>query len=64
MRIDASLCDRCGDLHPTEQIQRTAHILTSGEDVAYKVIDHTDLELCPNCASIFNSLIKKFLEPL
>lgn len=63
MKIDACLCDRCGALHPASSMQRTAHVPSGDGETVYMVIDHTDLELCPTCASTFNSLLIKFLEP-
>lgn len=61
MRVEANSCDRCGALRHSEHIQRTAHIKTERlENI--KVIDHSDLELCPLCAATFNDLLTNFLE--
>lgn len=62
MKIDACLCDRCGTLTLSRDIQRTAHVFQIGHGTKHRVVDHTDLELCPPCADIFNNLLKQFLE--
>jgi len=61
MKVDACLCDRCGALSLSEHIQRTAHVPISN-GTAHRVVDHTDLELCPPCSDAFNSLLKNFLD--
>lgn len=55
-------CDRCGSLNKDRtQMTTTSHV-TVASGLPLRTVDHSDMQLCPKCAPIFEELLSKFLE--